>query len=80
MVRIRRATLQLEGLTVSPRQARELAERVLARTAAGLAGGATGRIAHLTVEVHPDRADGAALADAIGLAVSAAVQHRLKGG
>jgi hypothetical protein len=79
-VRIRRATLRLEGLTMSPPQARALAERALARTAAGLAGDAGGRIAHLTVEVRADRTDGAALADAIGRAVRAAVRHRVEGG
>ena len=79
-MRIRRVTLHLEGLPVSPPQARALAERAFARTAAGLAGEAGGRIARLTVEVRADRTDGAALADAIGRAVRAAVRHRLEGG
>jgi hypothetical protein len=65
---------------MSPPQARVLAERALERTVAGLAGGAGGRIAHLWVEVRPDRTDEAALADAIGRAVRAAVQRRLERG
>jgi hypothetical protein len=65
---------------MSPPQVRALAERAFARTAAGLANDAGGRIAHLTVEVRPDRTDGSALADAIGRAVRAAVRHRLERG
>ena len=79
-MRVRRATLHLEGLPISPPQARVLAERALARTAAGLAGGPGGRIAHLRVEVRPDRTDEAGLADAIARAVRAAVRHRQEGG
>jgi hypothetical protein len=79
-MKVRQATLHLEGLPFSPPQARALAEQALARTAAGLADAPGGRIAHLRVELRPDRTDGAALAEAIAQAVRAAVRHRLEGG
>jgi hypothetical protein len=78
-MRIQRASLRLEGLTVSPSEARAVAERALARTARGLAGGPGGRIAHLAVEVRPDRTDNAALVEAIDRAVRAAVRRRVEG-
>jgi hypothetical protein len=79
-VTIRRARLSLEGLPMSPSRARALAERALARAAEGLEGGAGGRVVQPTVEVRPDRTDDAALADTIGQAVRAAIQHSLEGG
>ena len=79
-MRVRQATLHLEGLPISPPQARALAEQALARTAAGLADAPGGRIAHLRVELRPDRTDGSALAETIARAVRAAVRHRLEGG